>query len=203
MRITMLKNTNRVDEIVNIHMRSFVGFFLSFLGKGFLKQLYKGFIVHSGSGIIVVLEEKKIVGFLAYSEDISGFYKFLIKRYLIPLAWYSVIAFFKKPSILRRILRAFTYSHGARREEKYIELSSIGVLPDKEGQGIGSKLLDALKSKETGKGYNYIKLETDSVNNEVANNFYQKNGFTLDHEYVTHEGRKMNEYRYYFYEAAP
>ena len=32
-----------INQIVDIHMKTFTGFFLTFLGKGFLKQLYKGF----------------------------------------------------------------------------------------------------------------------------------------------------------------
>ena len=44
--------------------------------------------------------------------------------------------------------------------------------------------------------YAYITLETDAVDNEEVNRFYQKNGFTLARTYETREGRKMNEYRY-------
>ena len=102
-----------------------------------------------------------------------------------------------------RLLRAFTYSGEAKRTEKYIELSSIGVLPETEGRGIGSELITALKrtsaklnDNKTEK-YEYIKLETDVINNDGANHFYQKNGFVLDHEYETPEGRRMNEYRFY------
>ena len=43
----------------------------------------------------------------------------------------------------------------------------------------------------------YITLETDAENNEAANVFYRKNGFVQAREYVTREGRRMIEYRYY------
>ena len=32
--------------------------------------------------------------------------------------------------------------------------------------------------------------------NDIANRFYLKNGFVLEREFVTAEGRRMNEYRY-------
>lgn len=198
MEVRDLENKERVDEVVNVHMQSFSGFFLTFLGKGFLKQLYTGFLEYKGSGVIVTVNtENKIVGFLAYSDNLSGFYKYLIKKRLLLFAWYAIGAFFRNPKILFRLLRAFTYSDEAKREEKYIELSSIGVLPEAEGTGIGSKMVSVLKEKANPEKYEYIKLETDAVENDGANFFYQKNGFALDHEYATQEGRKMNEYRYY------
>lgn len=204
MKIASLINKRRAREVVDIHMQSFTGFFLTFLGKGFLKQLYTGFIEHEGSGIIVAVNDSdEIVGFLAYSDDMSSFYKYLIKKKLIPFAWYSGCAFLRNPKIMFRLLRAFTYSGEAKRTEKYIELSSIGVKPASEGTGVGSKLISALKVKacnlnrERTEKYEYIKLETDAVDNDGANAFYQKNGFVLDHEHATREGRRMNEYRYY------
>lgn len=198
MKVIALDNKKRVKEIVDIHMKSFKGFFLTFLGKGFLDKLYKGFIGHEGSELLAAVnDEGDIIGFLAYSNDLSGFYKYLIKIYLVPFAWYAILGVFKNPKILFRILRAFSYSNGAKRTEEYIELSSIGVLPEKEGIGIGTNLINALKEKVDSSQYKYIKLETDVEDNEEVNCFYQKNGFVLNHEYETHEGRKMNEYRFY------
>ncbi|ELC8413682.1 GNAT family N-acetyltransferase [Clostridium perfringens] len=196
MKIFELKDIDKVNQVVEVHMKSFSGFFLTFLGKGFLMQLYTGFVRHESSGLLVAVDnQNKIVGFLAYSDDLSGFYKYLIKTRLISFAWYSICAFIKNPKIMFRLLRAFTYSSEAKRDEKYIELSSIGVLPEVEGLGIGSKLIITLKNKIDFSKYEYIKLETDAVNNESVNNFYKKNGFILDHEYKTNEGRRMNEYR--------
>lgn len=202
-KIVELKNRDRIPEVVEVHMRSFSGFFLTFLGKGFLKQLYTGFMNYQGSGLLVAIDNNKVKGFLAYSDDLSGFYKYLIKKKFLPFAWYAGCAFLRKPQIIVRLLRAFAYSDDAIRSEKYIELSSIGVLPETEGIGVGSKLITVLKTKaatlnkKQNEKYEYIKLETDAIDNDGANYFYQKNGFLLDHEYETPEGRKMNEYRYY------
>ena len=194
--VTLLKDKKKVSEVVDIHMKSFSGFFLTFLGKGFLKQLYKGFLEEKNSGLIVAFDEdEKILGFLAYSSNLSGFYKYLIKKHLLSFGWYAMLGFFRNPKIFFRLIRAFTYSGEAKREEKYIELSSIGVLPVSENLGIGSRLIDYLK-KLNFEGYQYIKLETDAINNDIANNFYRKNGFILNHSYFTPEGRKMNEYRW-------
>ena len=185
-----------IETIVDIHMQAFHNFFLTFLGKGFLKCMYKGFCTHEKSNLLCAYDHGNIVGFIAYSEDISGFYKYLIKKKLIPFAWYSFAAFLKNPKIMMRLLRAFLYPSETKRDENYVELSSIGVQPICEGMGIGSKLIDYLKSIVDFDRYDYIKLETDAQNNDSVNRFYQNNGFVLYKEYSTPEGRLMNEYRY-------
>lgn len=197
MKIEVSTNEKYIDEIVDIHMKTFTGFFLTFLGRGFLNNLYKGFMDHPQSGVIIALENDILLGFCAYSEDLSGFYKYLIRRKLPQFAWYAVGAFFRKPAVLFRLLRAFTYSKGSIREETYIELSSIGVSPKEKNKGIGSELIQKLYEISDSNKFEYIKLETDKDNNESANYFYQKNGFVLSHSYQTPEGRRMNEYRYY------
>ncbi len=197
-KVMALKNRNRVSEVVDIHMQSFTGFFLTFLGRGFLTQMYKGYIEHEASGLIVaVSSNNKIIGFVAFSNDLSGFYKLLVKKHLLQFVWYAFLGFLKKPKVFFRLLRALSYSDDAKKEEKYIELSSIGVLPSQEGGGVGSKLITALKKTADWNTYAYIKLETDAIDNEYANKFYQANGFVLECQYETREGRKMNEYRFY------
>ena len=196
MEVFITDNQKYIDTIVDIHLKTFTGFFLTFLGKGFLKQLYKGFMEHDQSNIIIVVENEKVLGFLAYSENMSSLYKYLIKHKLFQFAWYSFIAFLKKPSILLRLLGAFNKSEEVSRNEEYIELSSIGVLPEFKGKGVGSIMIGKLKKEVNFNKCSYISLETDADNNEYANRFYQKNGFFLARTYKTKQGRKMNEYHY-------
>lgn len=198
MKIEITNDKEIIDEVVKIHMDTFQGFFLTFLGKGFLKQLYKGYMEHEDSNLIIAKDGDELVGFIAYSSNISDLYKFLIKKKLMLFAWYSLLAFMKNPRILFRLLSAFGKSQEVIREENYIELASIGVKPEVKSKGIGTLMIDFLKQNVDFDKYKYIKLETDAENNEVANHFYVKNGFVLDHVYQTREGRRMNEYRWYY-----
>ncbi len=186
-----------LDEIVKIHLATFEGFFLTFMGRGFLHQMYLCYILHNESDLIIATEDGKTIGFLAYSNDMSGLYKYMIKKRLIPFGWYSAGAFFRKPKVFMRLIRAFLKPGEAKRDEKYIELSSIGVSPEIKSKGIGTKLIEFLKENVNFDEYEYIKLETDAKDNELANHFYIKNGFEMKGEYETPEGRKMNEYHYY------
>lgn len=197
-QIKNLDNNDKkiIEQIVKIHLETFEGFFLTFMGKGFLKQMYSSYIRHDKSNILVAIDENVVVGFLAYSEDMSGLYKHMIKRRLIPFAWYSLGAFLRKPKVFIRLIRAFLKPGESKREESYIELASIGVDPQAKGQGIGTKLIERLKDEVDFSAFAYITLETDVENNEYANKFYRKNGFNVEREFETREGRKMYEYRY-------
>lgn len=198
MRIRKIGDTEKdtINDIVSIHLNTFTGFFLTFMDRGFLNLMYRSYAEYKDSGILVAFEEEKPVGFLAYSGDLSGLYKYMIKKRLILFAWYSLGAFFRKPTVFMRLVRAFLKPSESKREEKYVELASIGVDPNVKSKGVGSQLIDALKAQVDFSKYEYITLETDAVNNEGANHFYKKNGFVIERDFETNEGRKMYEYRY-------
>lgn len=185
-----------IDEIVTIHLNTFTGFFLTFMGSGFLRQMYQSYCDHEESGLLVAEGDGKTVGFLAYSSDFSGLYKFMIKTRLVQFGWYSMGAFFRRPSAFLHIIKAFLKPSEVKRKEKYVELSSIGVDPNVKSKGVGSKLIEKLKKLVDFEEYAYITLETDAVNNEGAIHFYEKNGFIRERMFVTDEGRKMYEYRF-------
>lgn len=185
-----------IDEIVTIHLNTFTGFFLTFMGRGFLRQMYQPYCDHEESGLLVAEGDGKTVGFLAYSSDFSGLYKFMIKTRLVQFGWYSMGAFFRRPSAFLHIIKAFLKPSEVKRKEKYVELSSIGVDPNVKSKGVGSKLIEKLKKLVDFEEYAYITLETDAVNNEGAIHFYEKNGFIRERMFVTDEGRKMYEYRF-------
>ncbi len=190
------KEKETIERIVSIHLETFEGFFLTFMGRGFLKLMYRSYVEHPASGVLVAFEEEKPIGFLAYSGDFSGLYKYMIKRRLFPFAWYSFLAFLRKPAVFMRLVRALLKPGEAKREEKYMELSSIGVDPAIKSHGVGSQLIDALKAQVDFSEYAYINLETDADNNEGANHFYRKNGFVLMREFETKNGRRMYEYHF-------
>ena len=185
-----------INNIVSIHLNTFTGFFLTFMGRGFLNQMYRSYCDHDESGLLVAEENGKAIGFLAYSGNFSGLYKYMIKTRLIPFGWYSVGAFFRRPSAFMHIIKAFLKPSEVKREEKYVELSSIGVDSTIKSKGVGSLLIDDLKKNVDFDKFAYITLETDAVNNDGAIHFYEKNGFVRERMFETDEGRKMYEYRF-------
>lgn len=71
---------NLIDDIVTIHLESFTAFFLTFMGRGFLNQMYHSYCHHVESGLLVAEENGKAIGFLAYSRKFSELYKYMIKN---------------------------------------------------------------------------------------------------------------------------
>ena len=185
-----------IEDLANLHRKAFPAFFLTQLGSSFLKTLYQGYLDDQNSGILVAEENGKIEGFIAYSNDYPKFYKNLIRKKLIRFAWCSFLAAIQHPSFVKRLFGAFGKSDSVLKTEKYVELASICTDPAMEGQGIGSALIEYLISKVDFNEFAYINLETDAEGNDRVNRFYQKNGFALSRQYITPEGRKMNEYHY-------
>lgn len=185
-----------LKEIVLLHKKAFPSFFLTQLGAPFLKALYKGYLEDKYSGIIVAEDKGRLVGFIAYSKDYSRFFRELVKHHWIRFAVCSAGAAIRHPSFIMRLFRAFGKSKSVEKKEDYVELASICVDPEIQGQGVGTMLIDHLKNMIDFETYEYISLETDADNNVRANRFYQKNGFELARRLVTAEGRRMNEYRY-------
>ncbi|MDG3132076.1 GNAT family N-acetyltransferase [Streptococcus suis] len=188
---------DEINQVVDIHMLTFKGFFLTFLGKGFLKTLYEGFSEHADSNILLLKKENTVVGFIAYSHKVGEFYKWLLRNKLLHFIWFSSIASIRNPKSSIRLIRALAYPSKNKNDDKYIEILSIGIHPDYKNKGFGSLLLKKIIEEEYSEDIQYIRLTTDAVDNDLANAFYKKNDFKLYSTYVTPEGREMNEYRYY------
>ncbi|MBQ7172494.1 MAG: GNAT family N-acetyltransferase [Clostridia bacterium] len=185
-----------LKKITEIHLATFQGFFLTFMGKRFLRYMYQSYAEHPESGLLVAEENDTPVGFLAYSEAVSNLYRYMFRRHFFPFAWYGFLAALRRPAAFFHILRAFKKPKEAERTEPYVYLASIGVLPEEKSKGIGSSLISTLKERVDFSRFSYIMLETDAENNNAALGFYQKNGFAPAREYETPEGRKMVEFRF-------
>lgn len=60
-------NPEKLNAIVDMHIATFSGFFLTFMGPGFLKCLYHAFLTHDSSELLIAEnEEGKLLGFVAF-----------------------------------------------------------------------------------------------------------------------------------------
>lgn len=185
-----------IDRVVTIHLLAFNGFFLSSLNRGFLRCLYKSICEYDSADLLVAFDGEKPVGFLAYGKNISGLYSYMIEKHLIAFAWYSFLAFLRRPSILPKMLRALTMPSQTKRHTHTVKVSSIGVDPEYRKHGVGTLMLNEMKREINFNEINYVTLETDAVDNDKTIEFYVKNGFRFSYQFVTPENRKMNVYHY-------
>lgn len=189
----MLKSD--VAEVVDIHLRSFQGFFLSFLGPSFLKQFY-GNMVDSPFGIaLVICRQDKVVGFACGSDRMSGFYRDLIRTKWLRLSLAALPAILRRPATAVRLMRATVTRPGqASGQRSPGELSSIAIHPDWEARGLGRALLAAYMQEMKAQGATELALSTDRDDNERVNAFYLHSGFSLTGADRTPEGRWLNKY---------
>lgn len=184
-----------IPEIVGIHIKSFKGFFLTFLGADFLSILYQSYIGDQRNGILwVVVHQERIVGFVAGVIQQKGYYKKLIKEKVFAFAFASIKAIISEPRTLPRLIRALKRPNEAEESATEACLMSIAVLPEWQGYGIGKRLIEVFSDDLRKRGIRKYCLTTDRDNNEVVNKFYLNHGFILARSFCTPEGRWMNEY---------
>lgn len=183
-----------VPKVVDIHLRGFPGFFLTFLGPRFLRQFYLAILAHP-SGIAFVFEEGgRIGGFVAGSANASGLYSELLARRWWAFGATALPAALRRPTIVPRLLRAFSRPHAEVRSAGAGKLMSICVDPEVQNGGMGKSLVEAFLEEAKRRGLRSVTLETDLEGNDAVNTFYRRQGFVLLREFQTPEGRKMNEF---------
>lgn len=181
-------NNKDISNIVEIHLQRFSSFFLTSLGKSFLKVFYKAFL--KNPGILLVLEDGgQIRGFAAGSRDNRGFFKKLLMNNLFGFAISGVRILITNPLALKRIAQ----NAGKAENNKLIfaELLSIATLENKKGYG---KILLGEFEKEVARENTAnlpVSLTTDYDNNERAVQFYRDNGFEIYEIFESYQKRKM------------
>jgi ribosomal protein S18 acetylase RimI-like enzyme len=185
---------SEVEAVVEIHITTFPGFFLSFLGRDFLALLYRSIQAAPEGVVLVATGEEGIQGFAAGVTSQKSFYQRLVRTQWWRFAMSALSAAIRRPSVIPRLLRALRRSSEAERSAAAAALMSIGVRPDSEGKGIGSLLIESFCREMAARGVTDVCLTTDRDDNARANRFYERHGFHVSHSFVTPEGRPMIEY---------
>ena len=181
-------------SVVEIHLASFQGFFLSFLGQAFIRELYTG-ILSDPSGMTFIAEiDEELHGFVIGTDRPKKLYNRLLRQRWHRFALAAAGSVVKNPKIMPRLLRAFSRGRQGYVHENCATLMSIAVSPQAQGVSIGKQLVQAFLEEAARRGVQRVNLTTDKKNNESANRFYQKIGFSIVNSFNTPEGRAMNEY---------
>jgi ribosomal protein S18 acetylase RimI-like enzyme len=137
-------STSESNQIAKIHLNSFKGFFLTTLGFPFLKTYYKSCAKSKEAISICAIDSQTntLLGFSVGCYLSKGFNKKLILSDLGVYFCQTIILLFTKPLSLVRLFKNLGKGKNKVHDDgNYAELLSIGVLPDKNGLGIGKKLL--------------------------------------------------------------
>jgi len=187
-----------ISRVVEIHLASFRGFFLSFLGPRFLREFYRGTLNDPASLVFVAVDGPgRIAGFIAGHVEPSSFYKRLLMRRGWAFAMASIGPVLRRPSIIPRLFRAMRYRGGTPAKPGGALLASLAVHPEMQAVGAGKLLVRRFAEECFRRGAAYIYLTTDRENNDAVNRFYQSLGWKIETEVVTPEGRALNFYTYF------
>ena len=182
-----------IEGIVAIHQAAFQDFFLTRLGKRFLKLYYSTFI-NSGKGVVYCAEkDNTIVGFSATSYNSKGFNSALIKKNLLKYGIEALCLLFTKPKAVIRLVKNLdkgSKDSEIKDEGQYAELYSIAVSPSCQGEGVGRILLTETES-DVREHNNQISLTTDYYDNDKTIAFYHALGYEGWYDFVTYPDRRM------------
>ena len=182
-----------VDGIVDIHLQAFKDFFLSSLGKRFLRLYYLSFVNSNQGVVFCAKKDNEVVGFSACSYISRGFNSSLIKKNFFKYGIEVLVLLFSKPCALVRLAKNMNKESSDKDVEddgQYAELYSIAVSPDCQGEGVGRLLLTETEN-DVKEHNNRVSLTTDYYNNEKTLAFYHALGYEVYYEFVTYPNRKM------------
>jgi ribosomal protein S18 acetylase RimI-like enzyme len=166
--------------------------FLSSLGGMFMRQLYRA-IPSCPAGFGYAWEEPdgKVLGFIACAESTGKVYKqaLLLRGVLMAL---PLARFLLRPSMIRRMIATLRYPSQVGNDLPAAEVLSISVSQDARGKGVGKALMTAALREFHRRGIAKVKVAV-WAENETANRFYERCGFTLALK-REHHGLPMNVY---------
>jgi ribosomal protein S18 acetylase RimI-like enzyme len=185
--------TEDVSQVADVHSAAFPGFFLTTLGPGFLRTMYRAFISNVGGVFVINEQNNRLDGFAVGILKSAGKDRNLAVRFLPQFIAALVPGLIRNPvKVMRRVATQF-FSVGEEPEvpNNSVILRSIGVLPDAKGSGVASRLLDEFERLSRAKGATSVALTTDALDNERAVGFYRKHGYHIAQEFSQDKNRKM------------
>jgi ribosomal protein S18 acetylase RimI-like enzyme len=193
--VTLLTG-DHVPAVVDVHMRAFPQFFLTFLGRRFLREFYASFLVDPvGVGLVATDRRTgRVIGGVAGPVRPQGYFKRLLKRRWWAFALASAAAILRRPTVIGRLFRAVFYRGDAPPGPPRALLSSLAVAPEAQGRGAGRALVQAWVRQVRQRGAAGCFLTTDAEGNDRVNRFYRSLDWTIEHTYTTPQGRVMHRY---------
>jgi len=177
------------ETIASLHAAQIETGFLSTLGVGFLRLVYRA-LLQSALGMVVVADSGgDVVGFVAGTSDTSAFYReFATQNFL--RAFWRLIPAVLRPRTWQRLWE--TLSYGADDHVAPAELLSMAVAPGARGRGVGSRLVTELLGQGAYLGVDTMRVVVGECN-KPAIALYTQAGFVTRKTFQLHAGEQSLE----------
>jgi ribosomal protein S18 acetylase RimI-like enzyme len=195
-----------VSKVADLHVIAFKGFLLTDFGHRFLRLLYSAFIGSREATLLVACDSTDVIK----HERADGVLKGFVAGTLSPVAFFRqmrrqkglLLAVASLPGLLRHPRRVFGRLIAATRyqgdatvgTDGLALLSSLAVVPEYTGRGIGSQLLREFIAAVQARGAKGVYLLTDEAENGAVRTFYETNGFEAQSRLSRANGRVMLMY---------
>lgn len=179
-------------DIVDVHIDSFPKYFLTEMGRAFLKTYYRSYLFHD-SFIAICVEDSRgvICGFCFGTTKSSGYSRRLIIGSIFSYAVLGVLLLATKPISLYHIYRNFSKTGDKDEKRDYAEILSLGVTSSHQGKGLGRKLVERFEGCLLEKNLDKVSLTTDLDNNDNAKRFYDALGYEKIYSFTAFPERNM------------
>ncbi len=134
-----------------------------------------------------------MVGFAVGMMNPAGFYRRLFKRRWFSFMLAAMLPALRHPGFIPRLLRTPGYSRTVPGGENYAILSSIAVISEARGGGVGALLMKEFVATVRQRGGREI-MWGAKKREEAINRFYQRFGYSEMREFRDSQGDEIIEY---------
>lgn len=164
-------------EVTQVHSAAFKGFFLTLMGKPFLRHYYNTVLEYQRSiALIAVDKNSRVVGLAVGFKNPTDFY-YHFRENRIRMLPALLLGLFRRPWLGFMILRNVSRIRKSEQKatEPTVELASICSIV--QNQQVGTTLLNAFLSRAQHLGVHRVTLTTDERDNSIVRKFYERHGF--------------------------
>lgn len=165
-------------QTAHLHIQGISTGFISSLGIDFVTALYEAIAKSKSSFGFVAEEDKTILGFVAFTTNLSALYRYVILKKGLRFA----LTLTRKILSFSRIKKAFETLFYPTRIKKMnlpsAELLSIVISPQGREKGLATQLTQKGLDECARRGIDRVKVLV-AADNEPANKLYLKCGFEL------------------------
>ena len=165
-------------DLALLHCSGIPTGFISSLGQEFVTALYEAIAEDKNSFGYVVVEDEKVLGFVAFTADLNALYKSVVLQRGLKFASMLAIKAFSLKTIKKVFETLFYPSRIKKMNLPSAEWLSIVVADESQGKGLGLQLLQKGLAGCAKRGIDKVKVLV-GVDNKPANELYQKCGFEL------------------------
>ncbi|MGH2595280.1 MAG: GNAT family N-acetyltransferase [Actinomycetota bacterium] len=176
-------------SFARLHRESMPTAFLPTLGDRFLRRLYRTMVLDPEAVTLVADEGGRVVGFAAGVPSTGAFYRRFARRDGL-MAGLAAAPRLVRPSVLRRVIETARYPSSMDGVPD-AELLSIAVESVRRSNGVGSALVDGIARGLAARNVEAFKVVV-GADNDGANRFYDRMGFTSGGRIDVHDGVPSN-----------